>query len=417
MDFKKTPPICNFNELRQQMFELLESRNYSANAINTHRKTANLLEKFLVENDISFYNYEVGEAFLVECKRYRGNYQGTKPKQTDTMRSMIRLFNCILNGDEYTRVPNIKYVCPDNFTSELVLYLEFQLNSGKKEVTVSKMRSGCSQFLIILEKMGISSLSEITPQKIYSAMIDFSSQIVFGLYIPPFLKYLSAKGIVKADYSDLIPSGHTDTLVPTIYEKNEIESLLSAVDRTQMLGKRNYAMLLFAARLGIRVSDIVNMTFDNIDFKGKMIKFVQIKTGLPLKLPLLAEVETAIKDYLTVRPKSTIHNQIFLRCKAPYFPINRTAVFDAMQKYVKIAKINTKGKKHGAHSLRSSLASALVSENVPYSVTQKILGHNGSNAIKHYVRLDMEHLRECALTVPVPTGEFSVLLGMRGVRS
>jgi len=416
MDFKKTPPICNFSELRRQMFALFESRNYSANAINTYRKTANLLKKFIAEHGNSFYNCEVGKAFLAECKRYRGNYQGTKPHQTDTIQTMIRHLDSILNGVEFKKISHLNYICPEIFKDELEKYSHFQLSNGKKEITVSKMKSGLAQFFIILEKMGVCSLSEITPQKIYTAMTDFSSPIVFGLSVPPFLKYLYTKGIVKADYSELIPSARTNTLVPTVYEKDEIESLLAAIDRTQMKGKRNYAMLLLASRLGIRVSDIVNLTFDNIDFKGKMIKFVQIKTELPIKLPLLNEIETAIKDYLAVRPKGTNHNQIFLRCIAPYYPIARTTIFSVMQKYLKIAKINTKGKKHGAHSLRSSLASALVSENVPYSVTQKILGHNDSDSIKHYVRLDTEHLRECALIVPNPTGEFAELLGMKGVR-
>jgi len=416
MDFKKAPPICNFSELRQRMFAQMENRNYSSHAINTYRKTANLLEKYIADNGISFYNSDVGEAFLTECKRYRGNYQGTKPNQTDNMRTMVRHINCILNGSKYTRIAKVKYACPDIFTKELERYYEYQLNSGKKEVTATQMKRGCFQFLIILEKTGVTSLTEITPQKIYYSMVDFSSPIVFGLYVPPFLKYLYEKGILKSDYSDLVPSGRTNTLVPTVYEKDEIELLLSVIDKTQMLGKRNYAMLLLAARLGIRVSDIANLTFDNIDFARKTIEFVQIKTELPLKLPLLDEIEIAIKDYLAVRPNNTANNKIFLRCRAPYFSINRATVFDAMQKYLKIAKINTKGKKHGTHALRSSLASALVSENVPYSITQKILGHNDSNSIKHYVCLDIEHLRECALIVPKPTGEFAVLLGMRGVR-
>ncbi|HCA28378.1 MAG TPA: hypothetical protein DEP23_01745 [Ruminococcaceae bacterium] len=417
MDFKRTPPICNFSELRRQMFALFESRNYSAHAINTYRKTANLLENFIEKHGVTFYNCEVGKAFLAECKRYRGNYQGTKPRQTDIIQTMIRHLDSILNGVEFKKISHLKYICPDIFKGELEQYLKFQLDSGKKEVTVTKIKSGLAQFFIILENMGVYSLSEITPQKIYTAMTDFSSPIVFELNVPPFLQYLYTKGIVKVDYSDLIPSTRNQTLVPTVYEKDEIESLLSAINRTQMKGKRNYSMLLLAARLGIRVSDIVNLTFDNIDFKRKMIEFVQVKTELPIKLPLLDEIEFAIKDYLTVRPKDTNHNQIFLRCRAPYFPICSTTIFSAMQTYLKIAKINTKGKKHGAHSLRSSLASALVSENVPYSVTQKILGHNDSDSIKHYVRLDTEHLRECALVVPNPTGEFAELLGMKGVRS
>jgi site-specific recombinase XerD len=418
MDFKKTPPICNFSELRQLMFTLMESRNYSENALNTYRKTANILEKYLAEHNTLLYSSEIGNAFLSECKRYRGNYQGKKPGQTDTMRTMVHILNCVMEGVEYGKIPcTPKYVCPDCFLNELNQYLKAQLESGKMEITVSKIRGGCAQFLSNLEKLGVNSLSEITPQRIYASMEDYSSQIVFSMYVPPFLKYLYLQGILGTDYSSLVPPCPTETLVPTVYEKDEIEALLSAIDKTQVKGKRNYAMLLLAARLGLRVSDIVSLTFDNINFDKKIIQFVQKKTGIPLKLPLLGEIEDAINEYTAVRPKHAFQNEIFLSCKAPYFPIITTTIYSFMQKYLRIAKIDIKGKKHGPHSLRSSLASALVSENVPYSVTQKILGHNDSDAIKHYVRLDVEHLRDCALSVPSPSGNFSVSLGMRGVKS
>ena len=417
MDFKKTPPVCNFDELRRQLFDQFDSRNYSANAINTYSKMANVLEKFLTASNISFYNSEVGTAFLEECTKYRGRNMETKPRKVDMMRKMIDRLNCILNGTESKRLSTTKYACPDCFKDEFAGYIEFQSNSGKKEKTVSNMTNSCMRFLVSLNEMGVSSFSEITPQKIYSAMNDYSSAVVFGLYVPPFLKYLHKHGTLPSDYSKLIPSPRIKTPLPTVYEKEEIEALLSAIDKTTSVGKRNYAIILLAARLGIRISDILNLTFNDIDFRRKKIQFVQVKTGVPLSLPLFDEVEQAISDYIAVRTENTACNQIFLRDRAPYIPVGRTVVTSSMLKYFHIARINTKGKKRGIHSLRSSLASALVSENIPYPITQKVLGHEDSNAIKHYVRLDIEQLREYALNVPAPTGEFSVLLGLKEVRS
>lgn len=416
MDFKKTPPICNFNELRKRLFDQLESRKYTAFSIGTYRKTANLLENFIKDNKIEFYNSEVGEAFLSECKLYRGNYQGNKPNQTDIMRTTIKQFDCLLNGVEYKRITATKYFCPNNFSKDLEAYLLYQHGTGKKPITVSKIKSGCSQLFMILEEDGVKTLSQITPDVVYTAMMKFSTPCAFHLFVPQFLKYLYEKKILGADYSNLISTANGSSSLPTVYKKDEIEKLLSVVDRTQIHGKRNYAMLLLAARFGIRVSDIVNLTFDNVDFIAKTIKFVQIKTDTPIKFQMLEEIEIALKDYLSVRPNNTTDNCIFLRCKAPYFPVKTTVIYDAMKKYLKLAKINTTGKKRGAHSLRSSLASALIAENVPYAVTQKILGHNDANTLQHYVRLDIEQLRKCALSVAAPTGSFKYILKTEGAR-
>ena len=72
--------------------------------------------------------------------------------------------------------------------------------------------------------------------------------------------------------------------------------------------------------------------------------------------------------------------------------------------------IDTKGKHHGPHALRASLASSMVNENVPYEAIRGILGHKDPDAVKHYAKLDIEQLRKCAIPVPSPTGAFQAFL-------
>lgn len=393
----------------------MESRNYSENAMNTYRKAADVLEKYLAEHNTLFYNREIGNTFLSECKLYRGNYKGQKPGQSDVMRTMVYFLNGITENGKLGKPPFAhKYSCPDCFLNELNQYLNYQRETGKKESTVSNIRSGCTHFLNNLEKLGVDSLFEITPQKIFVSLEDYPSKVVFGLYVPPFLKYLHRQGILSADYSTVVPHPTLETLMPTVYEKDEIEAILSSVDRTQIKGKRDYAMLLLAARLGLRVSDIITLTFGNIHNDKKTIEIIQQKTGVSLTLPLLDEIENAIREYTAFRPENVFQEIIFLRAKAPYVPMTRSAMYCLMQNYLQKANIDVKNRTHGPHALRSSLASTLVAENVPYAVTQKILGHTDSDAIKHYVRLDIEQLRGCALDVPSSSGNFSTLLGMKG---
>ena len=74
------------------------------------------------------------------------------------------------------------------------------------------------------------------------------------------------------------------------------------------------------------------------------------------------------------------------------------------------AGIDTTAKKHGPHVFRSSLASSVINGDIPYESVRKVLGHSDPDAIKHYARLDIEKLRECAIKVPEPTGTFLAFL-------
>jgi integrase/recombinase XerD len=138
-----------------------------------------------------------------------------------------------------------------------------------------------------------------------------------------------------------------------------------------------------------------------------------MKTGIPLVLPLLPEIEDAINRYIAARPQSDL-SFIFLRHKAPYYPLRNSTLDYELRKLLEENGINTDGKKKGAHTLRSSLASSLLKEGIHYPVIQKALGHSSPNATKYYTKIDISRLRDCALEVPPPSGNFERLIKESG---
>lgn len=109
-----------------------------------------------------------------------------------------------------------------------------------------------------------------------------------------------AKGYHYISYANALPCirrTHKYRL-PTVFSPDEVECILAQVDRSNPLGKRNYAILLLVTRLGLRISDVRLLRFENIDWKNKRISIHQQKTGIPLELPLLEDVGWAIIDYL-----------------------------------------------------------------------------------------------------------------------
>ena len=110
--------------------------------------------------------------------------------------------------------------------------------------------------------------------------------------------------------------------LPTVFSPDEVECILAQVDRSNPLGKRNYAILLLVTRLGLRISDVRLLRFENIDWKNKRILIYQQKTGIPLELPLLEDVGWAIIDYLQHGRPETDCPCIFVRHLAPFDVMN-----------------------------------------------------------------------------------------------
>ena len=194
--------------------------------------------------------------------------------------------------------------------------------------------------------------------------------------------------------------------VPSFFTADEVRAIETSIDRSSGVGKRNYAMLLLASRLGLRASDIAYLKFSNIDWEKNEIRLVQYKTGNPVSLPLLNDVGSAIIDYLKYGRFKSESQQIFISSRAPYVPANKSIVCSAIQEVIKKSEVKTDGRRHGPHSLRRSLASCLLKNEVPMPVISEALGHVKTDTTMTYLRIDLTSLMKCALAVPPIEDDF-----------
>jgi integrase len=193
------------------------------------------------------------------------------------------------------------------------------------------------------------------------------------------------------------------THLPSSFSPDEVERLLAVVDRDSPLGKRDYAILSLAAKLGLRSGDIRALRFEHIDWENNTIRFVQNKTGEPLSLPLLPDVGWAIIDYIQHGRPVSDTPEIFVRQVPPHVPMR---YYDSlMVKYLQKANISTERvRHHGLHALRHSLATTLLEQETPIHVIQEVLGHLDSNTTQRYISVDVEQLKSCAMEVPYAAG-------------
>lgn len=179
--------------------------------------------------------------------------------------------------------------------------------------------------------------------------------------------------------------------------------LFSAIDRGNPSGKRDYAIILLVARLGLRCIDVKQLTFSNLNWNENYLEFNQAKTSSPVRLPLLKDVGWAIIDYLKNGRPISDSPYIFLRHLAPIVPFSDDDHLHQMiVKYMRIAKIPvTKNKKVGMHSLRHTLATTLMEQHTPIQEISDILGHQSTESTPTYLKSSLELLSECALTPEV----------------
>ena len=186
------------------------------------------------------------------------------------------------------------------------------------------------------------------------------------------------------------------------YSKEEINQILSCIDTDTPSGKCMYCVICILAHLGLRAGDVINLKFSDINWNTETINIVQRKTETPLSLPLLEEVKYSLIDYIkNGRNESADEEYIFATLYAPYTRFYCTSsLFRMVDKCMETAGINYEGRHHGPHSLRHSLATNMLKENVPISAIASILGHSSTRTTEIYLTVDETNLKEISLEVP-----------------
>ena len=225
-----------------------------------------------------------------------------------------------------------------------------------------------------------------------------------------FLSYLYKHKLTQANLSVFVPHIviRKDSEIPSSYKAEDVEKLLNTIERNDSKGKRDYAMILIAARLGLRASDICGLTFDSIDWEKNKICIQQQKTKRQASYPLLKDVGMAIIDYLKYGRKAVAYDvtHIFLSELPPYYRLANGSLYNIVDFYIRRAGIHIPArKKHGPHALRHSLGSRLLENNIPLPIISEILSHKSTETTKIYLKIAEKQLCECALAVPALHGE------------
>ncbi len=290
---------------------------------------------------------------------------------------------------------------------QMIQYIECKRSLRLNEKTLRSYSWYLYQFLKYLNECETFSTSFLSPLKImkYAALLlpnaAGAKHLALSI-IRNFLRYLYDEGKTQKDLSLVVPRDNykKQPRLPSTYTKVEVRTIIESIDRSTSTGKRDYAILMLAVRLGLRASDISTLEFGHLLWSKNLISFKQFKTKEMVNLPLPADVGESLIDYIKyARPTSNdIH--IFLEKGYPNNPIHTKAVSRIASNAILRSKVNVGDRKHGSHSLRHTMASLLLEQKTSLPVISDLLGHTSIQTSMCYLRIDTESLRQCALDVP-----------------
>ena len=215
-----------------------------------------------------------------------------------------------------------------------------------------------------------------------------------------FLRFLQQRGVITADLAAAVPTVANWRLshLPKSLAPEQVARLLACCDRSTPAGQRDYAILLFLARLGLRAGEVVAMTLDDLDWEAG--EFVVHGKGDRLeRMPLPQDVGAALVDYLRhVRPCCSTR-RVFIHINAPHCGFaGAAAICDVLRRALARAGLDPEFK--GAHLLRHSLATHLLRRGASLDEIGQLLRHCHPDTTQIYAKVDIEALRGIALPWP-----------------
>ena len=215
-----------------------------------------------------------------------------------------------------------------------------------------------------------------------------------------FLQYARYCGEVTADLAAAVPvvPNWSRTTLPRGIMTEQVRQLLASINRRTAMGRRDYAILLLLARLGLRSSEVAFLDLDDIDWNLGQLN-VRGKRGQCTELPLLPEVGKAIAAYLRHGRPESASRRLFLRAKAPLRGFQGACgVGSVVRHSLKRAKVNAPT--YGAHQFRHGLATEMLRRGASLGEIGELLRHRHPQTTTIYAKVDIDALRTLALPWP-----------------
>lgn len=393
---------------------LLLENHYNPKTIHFYEREWEKIKSFLVkeygdtefdmERGLQYLENQYG--FISKCKDETLTQQRVQLLRVVHMLEDYRLHKVLTRRYYATKNPlvlNAYFTGIKNDYSKYLEATELSMSTKGHYIRLADI------FMDYLSQVKVSSTASIDIEVCNSFIKTFAGysfktveQNICGLR--HFLRYLFSNQMIRQDIAEKIhmPSVSKSAKIPSVWSVEELKSMIGAIDRNNPIGKRDYAMIVLACVLGLRIGDIKNLRFSCFNWEEKKLSIIQHKTHKPLSLPIPDSVGWAVIDYIkNGRPSYHDSDVIFLKHMPPFDPIgDNNHMEQIIVKYMRKAGIDRRGRKRsGFHSLRHSAGSILLEMDTPLPVITNILGHSDPDITAVYLKTDLNKLAECVLSM------------------
>jgi site-specific recombinase XerD len=400
---KETQRTRSVKDLTSALKEHLRELGYKSSSLKTYGCIFSRFEKYCDSRAIDEFSVQLSRDFVWEC-------YGAVLGEHDRGKNINRAMHMLADFQRHGMIFKQHNVRLEGFSDEYEPLFESFLSdlgkSGIAESSIRKYRNFLFRLEAYLKNRGVVHFNQTETYHVNAYIESLAglsqnttSSTIWNLR--RLFKFAHDNGYHNSDLSGVLPVvrySHTKRL-PATFTADEVERIVENIDRANPIGKRNYAIILLAAKLGLRVSDVIALSFASINWQAKQISITQRKTGIPLDLPLPEDVGWAIIDYLKYGRPETSCEKIFVRHNAPYDAMTANFAKD-ISRAVQKAGIKTPADKViGMHTFRHSIATSMLNKGATIQEISQILGHASPESTEDYISLDTEMLRQCALEV------------------
>ena len=386
---------------------------YKPSTMKWYRGYWRRLERYFASRGVREFSLDVAMAWVDEvCGGFFEKEQAGALKQTDVyvFRVAAMLDDFAIHGSVLRRYSRTVSKLSSDQEGVLAGFAAWLRKGGCAVSTVRAYGTVASEFLAFIgARGGLGGLDGAVIGAFVQTLAGYQPKTVEHKLcaVRSLLRFAASEGLIEAAVLTTVPPVRSSrqARVPSVWRQGDVTNVLEAIDRGNPSGKRDYAIVLLIARLGLRGVDVRRLRFSDLDWAGNRVSVVQAKTGRRVSLPLLKDVGWAIIDYVRHgRPDSNCE-QVFLRHTAPIGPFSEgDHLHQILVKHARAAHVALgEERRRGMHSLRHTLATRLMEDGTPVEQIADILGHQSVESTGVYLKSSLGLLAQCALDPDAPS--------------
>jgi site-specific recombinase XerD len=347
---------------------------------------------------------DLDERMVERYLRYRGGKQSIQPGDRAALK---RWLSVLRDAGSIAPAALLPITSQDQIFEEFGDYLRRERGLAPKSII--RHQPFIRRFLHEVCPAGVGDLGRISQEEVIRYIErharDWSAESGKAMCwsLRAFLRYLHHKGLNPLALAGCVPSIRQWKLasLPTYLSTAQVQKVLHGCDRATAMGRRDYAILMMLAKLGLRADEVATLTLDDVDWRsGEML--VRAKGRQRARMPIPPDVGAAVVAYLRDgRPKSSCR-RLFLRTLAPNVGFASGCAITMIAKTA-LERAGIRGYAHqGAHIFRHSLATELLRSGATLSEIGQLLRHESHDTTMIYAKVDVDALR--TLSLPWPGG-------------